>query len=88
MTAIVNGLVNDGLARKQASADDARIVVVTPTAQGRRLLARGRTRRIAKLEQLMATFDADELDCLNRAAALMERAVATTQSTPSPARRA
>ena len=83
MTAIINGLVNDGLARKQVSPDDARSVIVTPTANGRRLLTQGRTRRIAKLEQLMATFDADELDCLNRAAALMERAVATTL-TPSP----
>lgn len=86
MTALVNGLAEDGLVVKRVSPDDARSVIVTPTAKGRRVLVRGRERRVAKLEELMAGFDDDQLDCLRRAAELMERAVAAPTARPSSGR--
>ncbi|MGE3327928.1 MAG: MarR family winged helix-turn-helix transcriptional regulator [Acidimicrobiia bacterium] len=82
MTALVNGLVTDGLARKRPSPHDARSVVVEPTARGRRVLDQGRARRVARLEQLMTGLDADELACLQRAAAIMQRATTATADQP------
>ncbi|MFN8023713.1 MAG: MarR family transcriptional regulator [Acidimicrobiales bacterium] len=87
MTALVNGLVADGLARRRVSTDDARSVIVEPTAKGRQILARGRARRVEALEELMAGFDDDELACLHRAAELMERAVQRAAAAPAAARR-
>ena len=88
MTALVNGLVADGLARKRVSNDDARSVIVEPTAKGRQVLTRGRARRVARLEELMVQFDDDELECLRRAADLMERAVAARDAGASARRSA
>lgn len=75
MTSLVNGLISAGLARKRSSADDGRIVVVEATAKGRRLLEAGRLRRVAKLHQMMEQFTEEDLDCLERASLLIERAV-------------
>jgi len=77
MTALINGLVDDGLARKRTSGHDARSVIVEPTAKGRKILTKGRSRRVAELEALMANFDDDELSCLQRAADLIERSLGT-----------
>src|SRR3954447_18940128 len=47
MSALVDGLVAEGFARRRPSRDDARRVLVEPTAKGRQLLVRGRERRVA-----------------------------------------
>lgn len=75
MTALVNGLVDDGLVRKHTSADDARSTIVEATAKGRGLLQQGRSRRIAKLGQIMGGLNEEEVECLRRAASLIERAL-------------
>lgn len=80
MTALVNGLVDDGFARRRTSRDDGRSVIVEPTARGRQVLNRGRSRRVAKLEELLAELDDEELRCLQRTAELIERAIASTTS--------
>src|SRR5919106_4675108 len=46
MTKLVDGLVRDGLAIREAVPDDARAVLVRATARGRRTLRVGRTRRL------------------------------------------
>lgn len=75
MTALINGLVDDGLARRHTSADDGRSTIVEATAKGRRLLQQGRSRRIARLDELMGGLNEEEVECLGRAAALIERAL-------------
>src|SRR5215211_5504665 len=73
MTRIVDGLVREGLVRKQTGGD-RRTIVITATARGRRLLQRARQRRIAVLAERLRELGHDELALLDRAAELMEGA--------------
>ena len=76
ITALVNGLEADGFVRRRTVAEDARRVVVEPTAKGRRVLEAGRSRRVAFLSTLMDGATAADLAVLDEAATLMERLVA------------
>jgi DNA-binding MarR family transcriptional regulator len=76
MTRIVDALERDGLARRSPHRSDGRSVVVQLTPKGRRLFARARERRLAKLDALFADATPDELATLARAAELVERALA------------
>ena len=76
MTALVNGLEAAGLARRRSGGNDAREVLVEPTTRARRLLREGQARRLVVLESLLEGLDDDDLAVLDRAAALMEQAVA------------
>src|SRR5215213_4799229 len=76
MTRIVDGLIRDGLVRKQPGAD-RRTVAISATPRGRRLLQRGRERRIAVLSERLEEVARDELPLLARAAELMEAASRT-----------
>src|SRR6266487_1947606 len=49
MTRIVQALEQDGLVRRERDADDARVHRLRATARGRRVMQRGRERRIATL---------------------------------------
>ena len=49
MTRIVRNLERDGLLRRQVDAADRRVVRVSATDAGRRLLEEGRARRVAEL---------------------------------------
>jgi DNA-binding MarR family transcriptional regulator len=73
MTRIVDGLVRDGLVRKQTGGD-RRTIVITATARGRRLLQRARQRRIAVLAERLRGLGDEELALLDHAAELMEGA--------------
>ena len=74
MTALVDGLQADGLARRTGAPADRRAVVVEATPRGRRLLQRGRRRRVGLLGEALADLAPDDLDVLARAADLMEAA--------------
>ena len=86
MTRIVDGLVRDGLVRKQGGAD-RRTVAISPTPRGRRLLQRGRERRGAVLSRRLAALPSEELTLLARAAELMEAASREHGSEERPANR-
>jgi len=73
MTRIVDGLVRDGLVRKQTGGD-RRTIVIRATARGRRLLQRARQRRIAVLAERLREVGDDKLALLDHAAELMEAA--------------
>lgn len=75
MTRIVTGLEAGGLARRETSAEDRRVVVVHATPAGRRRLLQGRERRVAELSELMAGLGPQQVDTLERAAALVESLV-------------
>jgi DNA-binding MarR family transcriptional regulator len=76
MTTLVNGLEDAGLVARRPDPDDARQVLVEATPAGRRLMRRGRARRVAALQELLADLDDDDVATLDRAARLIEDAIA------------
>lgn len=73
MSRIVDALVRDGIVARVVDEGDRRSVRLTPTAEGRRLMERGRARRIERLARELATLDPDEVNDLERAVAALER---------------
>jgi DNA-binding MarR family transcriptional regulator len=76
ISGIVNGLDSEGLIRRRPDQQDRRVQWVHATAKGRRVLARARRRRIEALASRLRTLSAGDLDTLEQAAELIERAVA------------
>ena len=73
MTRLVDGLVRDGLAVREADPDDARAVRVRATPTGARTLKRGRARRVATLERSLAALPPAELATLGDGVEVLER---------------
>jgi DNA-binding MarR family transcriptional regulator len=73
MTRLVDGLERDGYVRRFPDPDDARGVLVRPTARGRRLLTEGRARRVRVLVEALRDLPADELAAVGRGTELIER---------------
>ena len=73
MTRLVDGLVRDGLAIREAVPDDARAVLVRATARGRRTLRVGRTRRLEQLSAALRGLSPDELTALGGGVEVLER---------------
>ena len=59
-TRAVQRLVNDGLAVRRPSDDDGRVVLVEPSAEGRRRHRAVAKRRVIAMSKLLGAFDADE----------------------------
>jgi DNA-binding MarR family transcriptional regulator len=76
MTRIVQGLEADGLVRRTRDPDDRRVQRLHATAKGRRVMHRGRERRVANLASLLGRLSRDELGRVHEAAELVERALA------------
>lgn len=72
MTRLVQALERDGLVAREAHEGDARAVRLRPTGRGRRILERGRERRVAELAQLLDRLPPDERRALGVAAATIE----------------
>jgi DNA-binding MarR family transcriptional regulator len=77
MTRIVAGLEETELVRRTGDPTDRRVSRVTITPEGRRLLARSRTRRDAFLASLLDHLDPDELTLVERAVPILERLTET-----------
>ena len=73
MTRLVDGLVRDGLAVREADPDDARAVRVRATATGARTLKRGRAKRVETLEISLAALSPTELAALGDGVEVLER---------------
>ncbi len=73
MSRLVSGLENDGLAARSPHPTDGRAVVVEATEAGRRVLERGRQRRVAELASLLDELPDEERNLLGRAAGIVER---------------
>lgn len=71
MTKTVTALEAAGLARRNRSADDRRVVFVTATPAGRALLERGRAARVRLVAELLADLPEDDRRTLHRAADLI-----------------
>ena len=72
ITRLVDGLERRGLARRVEDAADGRVQLVEATAAGKRLLQKGRARRVARLMEAIAHLSGDDQKVLARAAELVE----------------
>lgn len=72
MTGIVTGLEEQGLVRRRPDDRDRRAVLVEATSAGRRVITRGRTRRIGLVAQRLGDLGEDDLAALWRAGELLE----------------
>ena len=76
MTRIVQGLESAALVRRVRDADDGRVHWLHATAKGRRVMQRGRERRVENLATLLGRLPPDEVRRVSEAAELVERALA------------
>jgi DNA-binding MarR family transcriptional regulator len=75
MTRLVDGLEQAGLAKRHPHPDDARATLVRATPKGRRLMERGRRRRVDLLGSLLERLDDDDLAAVARAVEALARAL-------------
>jgi DNA-binding MarR family transcriptional regulator len=73
MTKVVGGLAAAGFVRRRADPEDARAVRLEATGRGTRLLQQGRQRRVERLASALEALTDDELNTVERAAAILER---------------
>jgi DNA-binding MarR family transcriptional regulator len=88
MSALVDGLEKDGLARRAPDQHDRRLVRVHASARGRRVLQRARERRIAALAERLSNLDANEIELVRHAAELVDSSLTRSSAAPEPAARA
>jgi DNA-binding MarR family transcriptional regulator len=75
MSKLVTGMEREGLVRRYPDVNDARSVRLEATAKGRRILERGRARRLDLLERLLSSASDAEITAVRTAAAVVERAI-------------
>jgi len=75
MTRIVDGLERAALAKRHPHPDDARATLVRATSKGRRLMERGRRRRVDLLGSLLERLSDDELAAVARAVDALARSM-------------
>jgi DNA-binding MarR family transcriptional regulator len=88
MSAIVDGLEEDGLVRRSADPDDRRVVRVQASAKGKRVLQRARERRIAALADRLSHLDPSQIELVRKAAELVDLSLRRSSAAPRPAARA
>lgn len=71
ITKLVSALEAAGLAARERSPHDRRVVLVAATDAGRRLLERGRAARVRAVADMLSSLPAGDLTTLRRAAALI-----------------
>ena len=86
MTRVVQALEAGGLVRRAHDPRDGRIVRLHATAKGRRVMQRGRERRIANLATLLGRLDRAEIERVREAAELVERALGADLAAPTRGR--
>lgn len=72
ITRLVDSLERRGLVRRVSHAEDGRVQLVEATAAGKRLLQKGRARRVERLMHDIAHLPSEDQRILARAAELME----------------
>ena len=75
MSTLVHAMEGEGLVRRERAAHDGRAITLHPTPRGRRILERGRARRLDLLEELLAGATDDEIVAVRTAAEVVERAL-------------
>jgi len=75
MSKLVHAMEGERLVRRERDPSDARAIRLHATARGRRILARGRARRLDLLQDLLEAASPDEIEAVRTAAAVVERAL-------------
>ena len=75
MSKLVTAMEAEGLLRRYPDVNDARSIRIEATAKGRRILERGRERRLDLLERLLNDATEAEIAAVSTAASVVERAV-------------
>jgi DNA-binding MarR family transcriptional regulator len=75
MSKLVTAMEAEGLLRRYPDVNDARSIRIEATAKGRRILERGRERRLDLLEELLGGASEAEIAAVCTAASVVERAV-------------
>lgn len=75
MSKLVTAMQREGLVRRYPDVNDARAVRLEATARARRILERGRARRLDLLESLLGGASASEVEAVRTAAEVVERAL-------------
>ena len=71
ITAIVDGLVEDGLVKREVDKTDRRSVVITATEKGVRIMHEGRSRREKRLLELLHGLSKQDVELLDRASEII-----------------
>jgi DNA-binding MarR family transcriptional regulator len=87
MTRLVDALEQSGLAVREVHPDSDRMVLVSPTDEGRALMIRAAERRAEVIVEAMRGLSADERRLLREAAPLLERVAAGVVTPPETSRR-
>jgi DNA-binding MarR family transcriptional regulator len=75
MSKLVAAMEEEGLVRRRPHSTDGRSVRLEATAKGRRILERGRGRRLDLLESLLADASPHDVEVVRDAAKIVERAL-------------
>ncbi len=75
MSRLVTAMEAEGLLRRYPDVNDARAIRIEATAKARRLLERGRARRLDLLERLLADASQAEVAAVRTAAEVVERSL-------------
>jgi DNA-binding MarR family transcriptional regulator len=73
MSKLVAAMEREGLVRRERDPGDGRAVRLHATTKGRRLIERGRERRLALLESLLGDLSAREVEVVREAAEIVDR---------------
>lgn len=75
ITRLIDGLERRGLVRRVTDPGDGRVQLVEASAAGKRLLQKGRARRVERLMRGVTQLSRDDQQVLARAADLMEESL-------------
>ena len=87
MSAIVDGLEHQGLARRSPHPGDRRLVRVHASAKGKRVLERARRRRIAALADRLSDLRPEQIELVRAAAELVDASLRRSSAPPERAAR-
>jgi DNA-binding MarR family transcriptional regulator len=77
MSKLVAAMEAEGLLRRYPDVNDARSIRIEATARGKRILQRGRARRLELLEGLLEGASESEIAAVHTAASVVERAISS-----------
>jgi DNA-binding MarR family transcriptional regulator len=78
MSRIVDGLVRDGLVRRDVDKTDRRSIEIKATEKGARIMHEGRSRREKLLLELLRPLSKEDIELLHRASEILARSLGET----------
>ena len=78
MSRIVDGLVRDGLVKRDIDRTDRRSVVITATEKGTKIMYEGRNRREKQLLELLRPLSKENVELLDRASEILAKSLGET----------